>query len=114
MGQIIEALKETEKLENTIVVFTSDNGPWSMFTEYSGIARPLRGPEINDLGRGTRVPFIVSSTVVESQEYHGLMTHYDIYATLATLAGVTVPEGQAIDSLDMSKVWLEGAEPYQT
>ena len=115
MGQIIEALKETEKLENTIVVFTSDNGPWSMFTEYSGIARPLRGQKSTTWEGGTRVPFIVSwPGQVKSQEHHGLMTHYDIYATLATLAGVTVPEGQAIDSLDMSKVWLEGAESPRT
>ena len=115
MGQIIKALEETGKRENTIVVFTSDNGPWSMFTEFSGIADPLRGQKSTTWEGGTRVPFIVSwPGQIERGSRRGLMTHYDVYATLASIAGIQVPAGHAIDSIDMSNVWLKGVPSERT
>ena len=55
VGKIVEALKETNQLENTIVVFTSDNGPWSMFKEFGGVAAPLRGEKSTTWEGGERV-----------------------------------------------------------
>ena len=110
VGEIVRALEETGQRENTLLVFTSDNGPWSMFTEFSGIARPLRGQKSTTWEGGTRVPFIVSwPGVIRPATHAGLMTHYDVYATLASLVGLELPAGQAIDSLDMSEVWLKQA-----
>lgn len=111
VGQIVNALEQTGQRENTLVVFTSDNGPWSMFTEFSGVARPLRGQKSTTWEGGTRVPFIVSwPSHIKRKQHAGLMTHYDVYATLANMVGIDIPQGQAIDSLDMSDVWLTGAK----
>jgi len=111
VGQIINALEQTGQRENTLVVFTSDNGPWSMFTEFSGVARPLRGQKSTTWEGGTRVPFVVSwPGHIDAARHDGLMTHYDVYATLANMIGIDIPQGQAIDSLDMSDVWLTGAK----
>ncbi len=111
VGQIVNALEQTGQRENTLVVFTSDNGPWSMFTEFSGVARPLRGQKSTTWEGGTRVPFIVSwPSHIKRKQHAGLMTHYDVYATLAAIVGIEIPNHQAIDSLDMSDVWLTGAK----
>ena len=111
LGEIVNALEQSGKRENTLVVFTSDNGPWSMFTEFSGVARPLRGQKSTTWEGGTRVPFIVSwPGHIKPNQHAGVMTHYDVYATLAKIVGIEIPNGQAIDSLDMSDVWLTGAE----
>ena len=115
IGQIVETLEATGKRENTMVVFTSDNGPWSMFTEFSGIASPLRGQKSTTWEGGTRVPFIVSwPGNVKSGDHAGLMTHYDVYATLASIVGVAIPDGHAIDSIDMSEVWRTGVASPRT
>ena len=115
VGQIVKALEETGKRKNTIVIFTSDNGPWSMFTEFSGIASPLRGQKSTTWEGGTRVPFIVSwPDNLKLGKHDGLMTHYDVYATLASIVGVSIPEGHAIDSMDMSEVWLQGTPSART
>jgi arylsulfatase A-like enzyme len=53
-GEIINKLKELNLLENTIVVFMSDNGPW-----YGGNTGGLKGMKANNWEGGTRVPFII-------------------------------------------------------
>jgi len=60
------------------------------------------------------VPFIASwPGHIKPNQHAGLMTHYDVYATLAAIVGVEIPNGQAIDSLDMSDVWLTGAKSHR-
>ena len=115
VGNIIDTLKETDLLENTIVVFTSDNGPWSMFREFGGVATPLRGEKSTTWEGGERVPCIVSwAGHIKPAVCRELMANYDIYATLAALTGTTVLDGQAIDSLDMSQVFLAGEPSPRT
>ena len=111
VGQIVAALKKTEQLEETIVIFTSDNGPWTMFSEFGGTASPLRGEKSTTWEGGERVPCIVSwpskiKPAVSSQ----FMVNYDMYATLAKLTASQIPQGHAIDSLDMAEVLLHGAK----
>ncbi|MEM7385185.1 MAG: sulfatase-like hydrolase/transferase [Verrucomicrobiota bacterium] len=110
VGKILGALKAANQLEKTIVVFTSDNGPWTMFTEFSGIAKPLRGEKSTTWEGGDRVPFIFSwpGQVEEAEVRPGLMIKHDVYATLAALVGANVPDGEAMDSLDLSSFLLRG------
>ncbi len=107
VGEIVSALEEAGLRERTIVIFTSDNGPWTMFTEFSGVSGLLRGEKSTTWEGGERVPFIVSwPGRIRPKVNHGLMANYDVYATLASLAGVDIPSGQAIDSLNMSGLWI--------
>ena len=111
VGQIVDALKKTDLLEKTIVVFTSDNGPWSMFKEFGGVAIPLRGEKSTTWEGGERVPCIVAwPGTIEPGVRSQLVANYDMYATFAKLTDTTIPEGQAIDSLDMSEVLLNDAK----
>ena len=107
VGEIVNALRGRELVEKTIVVFTSDNGPWSMFNEFGGVADPLRGEKSTTWEGGERVPCVVSwPTHIKPGENGDLMVNHDIYATFATITGTTIPDGHAIDSIDMSGVFL--------
>ncbi|MFT4637461.1 MAG: arylsulfatase A [Verrucomicrobiales bacterium] len=115
VGEIIKTLKANGLFENTLVVFTSDNGPWSMFKEFGGVAHPLRGEKSTTWEGGERVPCIVSwPGSIPQGVCEEFMTNYDVYATLACLTGAEILSGQAMDSLDMSKVLLSGAPSSRT
>ncbi len=92
-GEVIKALKDAGVLENTIVIFTSDNGP-------SGVAAtPLHGGKGSTWEGGFRVPFIVRwpKEFPQGQVCHEMATMMDFYPTLAKLTGVQVPNDRKID-----------------
>ncbi len=59
LGQINKALKENKIEDNTIVIFTSDNGPWLSFGNHAGSAGGLREGKMTSWEGGQRVPFII-------------------------------------------------------
>ena len=115
VGEIVKALEEEKLTKKTIVVFTSDNGPWSMFKEFGGVSGPLRGEKSTTWEGGDRVPCIVSwPGSISGRVSDQLMINYDMYATFGKLTGSTFPKGQAIDSIDFSRHWLEGSPGERT
>ena len=109
-----EFMKEIEKLglkEDTIVIFSSDNGPvlndgyHDRAEELCGDhkpAGPLRGGKYSMFDGGTRVPFILSYPgTVEPGRSSAIVCHVDFLASFAKLAETEIPEGAAPDSLDM-------------
>ena len=58
VGQVMAAVKEAGIDEQTLIVFTSDNGPWTMFEVHGGTAAPLRGEKGTSWEGGFRVPGI--------------------------------------------------------
>lgn len=115
VGQIVKTLEAEQLTKKTIIVFTSDNGPWTMFKEFGGVSGPLRGEKSTTWEGGDRVPCIVSWPGKIAPAVSGqLMVNYDMYATFARLAGATVAKGQAIDSIDFSDHWLAGKTGRRT
>lgn len=108
VGQIVEALKKTGKAENTLVVFTSDNGPWLTFRTHGGSAGPLRGGKGGTFEGGLRVPAIfwwpskISAGVVTD-----LGTTLDLFPTLSRLSGAKVPSDRVYDGYDLADVLLK-------
>jgi arylsulfatase A-like enzyme len=92
VGQILKVLKDTGIDGNTLVVFTSDNGPWSMFGPHGGTAGPLRGEKGTSWEGGYRVPGIfrwpgkIAPGIID-----GMGASLDLYATFAALAGADQP-----------------------
>ena len=108
VGQIVEALEDRGLTENTLVVFTSDNGPWTCFKEHGGTAHPLRGEKSTCWEGGPRVPGIVCwPGRIAPRVSEEFVVAVDMYATFAELAGGEVRDGQAIDSLDCSAMLLD-------
>lgn len=108
VGEIMKTLKTNGLLENTLVVLTSDNGPVvnDGYADYSvellGNHQPwgkLRGGKYSSFEAGTRVPFIVSwQGIVTSGISDALVSHIDLFASMAKLAGVSLKDGIAPDS----------------
>ena len=92
VGQVMAALTEVGIDKHTLVVFTSDNGPWSMFGPHGGTAGPLRGEKGTSWEGGFRVPGIFHwPGTIASGEVHGMAANLDLYATFAALSGGTEP-----------------------
>jgi len=108
-------LKEHDLEKNTLVVFTSDNGPWSMFTPFGGVAGLLNGEKSTTWEGGERVPaiFYWPGTLQPkvSQEF---VVNIDVYATIAKLTSSCIKEGEAIDSIDFSETLLHGTPSQRT
>lgn len=108
VGEIMKALKKAGIAKNTLVVLTSDNGPvvndgyLDQSVELLGEHRPwgnMRGGKYSNFEAGTRVPFIVSwPAAVPPGVSNALVSHIDLFASMAGLVGEQVKEGVAIDS----------------
>jgi arylsulfatase A-like enzyme len=102
VGEILKALKQHGLEEQTLVIFTSDNGPWLSYGNHGGSAGPLREGKGTSWEGGTRVPFIarwpgkIPAGKVQDQP---AMT-IDLLPTIATLAGVPLPP-RPIDGRDI-------------
>jgi len=102
MGRIMDALKRTGNDRNTLVIFTSDNGPWLSYGDHAGSAGPLREGKGTSWEGGVRVPFIAwwpgkipaGKTVIEPA-----MT-VDLLPTIARLIGGRLPDHK-IDGVDI-------------
>jgi len=93
VGQILETLDELGIADDTLVVFTSDNGPWLAFGNYAGSAGPLREGKWTTFEGGQRVPGIVrwprrtSGNAVSNE----IVTAMDLFPTIAAITGAEPP-----------------------
>ncbi len=117
VGEITRTLERLKLTDNTLVIFTSDNGPvlfdgyFDRAAEDTGSHQPaggLRGWKYLRFEGGTRVPFIASwpGHVPAGQTTDQLFCLVDLPATAAALTGKPVPAGAAIDSLNLLPVLL--------
>jgi arylsulfatase A-like enzyme len=124
-GELLEKLKTTDDprwpghqlIENTLVIFTSDNGPnigdnLGRNQESGG----LRGKKAKIWEGGIRVPFMVSwPAVLEGGKLnHSIVSLTDLYATLARVVGHSLAPEEAQDSHDVFAYWKETSEAPDT
>ena len=108
VGQIVKTLKENGLEKNTLVVFTSDNGPWLIYRELGGSAGPLNNGKGTCWEGGFRVPAIfrwpgrIKQSVVDD-----IGSGLDLWSTFARIAGAKPPNEFATDSLDLSGTLLQ-------
>lgn len=109
VGQILTALKETKLDKNTIVVFTSDNGPWLIMNDEGGSAGLLRNGKGSTWEGGMREPCIIwSPGNIKPAIITGLGTTMDLYTTFSKMAGVEIPNDRVVDGVDLTDVLLKG------
>jgi arylsulfatase A-like enzyme len=105
LGQVLDALKELGLDEKTLVVFTSDNGPWieGHLGDYGGSADPLRGSKMMTWDGGPRVPCICRwpGKVPAGKVCDQIVTTMDLLPTFARLAGAKLPGDRIIDGKDL-------------
>lgn len=102
VGQVLDALKANGLDENTLVLFTSDNGG-AGYIGLPDVNAPFRGWKISLFEGGIHVPFfarwpgrIAPGTVVKEPVHH-----FDLYATAAAAGGATLPQDRKMDGVDL-------------
>jgi uncharacterized sulfatase len=117
VGKIVEALEENGLTENTLIIFTSDNGG-AGYIALPDINKPYRGWKLTHFEGGTHVPFMakwpaqIGAVTFMEDPIH----HIDIFHTIAAAAGVKVPDDRVLDGVNLLpyiKNTAEGA-PHDT
>jgi arylsulfatase A len=110
VGQILTKLDELGLAENTVVVFTSDNGPWHGWTAADngtggeiGTGFPYRGGKFDYWEGGTRVPAIIRfpNAIPAGVISNGLVSGTDWFKTFVNLGGGTIPTDRTLDGEDL-------------
>ena len=111
LGRLMDTLEELDLLDNTLLMITSDNGPW-----YEGSTGGLRGRKFDVYEGGVRMPFVAqwprvipAGTLCEQPA-----SQMDLLPTLTKLAGGEVPQDRIIDGRDIWHLFLnQGGSPHE-
>jgi len=104
VGQILDRLDQLNLADNTLVIFTSDNGPWKVMGKAGGSAGELREGKQFTFEGGMRVPAVAywPGTIAAGTEPAGIATMMDWLPTFSRLAGATLPTDRVIDGKDIT------------
>ncbi|MEQ8953690.1 MAG: sulfatase, partial [Gammaproteobacteria bacterium] len=111
VGQVLATLERLELMDNTLVLFTSDNGPW-----FEGSSGPFRDRKGSSWEGGQRVPFIAQwpGTIPAGVVSNEAAMNIDIFPTLLRLAGGDIEQHGAIDGRDMLAMLTDnGPSPHE-
>lgn len=108
VGRVLDTLRELKLENDTLVVFTSDNGPWLSQGTNGGVAGPLRGGKGSTYEGGVRVPTIAwwPGRVPAGSSCDAVAANYDFLPTFVKLAGGLTPADRKIDGRDISPLLL--------
>lgn len=108
VGKIMATLTAEGIAENTIIIFTSDNGPWLPFKLNGGSAGLLRAGKGTTWEGGMREPTIFwSPAKIPPGVVSNLGSTMDLFTTFSKLAGAKIPDDRIIDGVDLSGVLFE-------
>jgi arylsulfatase A len=113
VGQILETLRSEGIAENTLVVFTSDNGPWLIFKSHGGSSGLLRGGKGGTFEGGMREPTIFWwPEKIKPGVVMEMATTMDLLPTFSKLANASLPDDRIYDGYDISPVMFNtGTNP---
>jgi arylsulfatase A-like enzyme len=116
VGRILDTLRRLKLDRNTLVVFTSDNGPWAVFDEQGGSAGLLRGAKGGTFEGGMREPTIFwQPGAIKPAVVTDIGSTLDLLPTFCALAGVKAPADRVLDGNDLSAALRgRGRSPRQT
>ncbi|MBD3176150.1 MAG: sulfatase-like hydrolase/transferase [Armatimonadia bacterium] len=108
LGRIMDKLEELGLVEDTMVVVTSDNGPW-----FEGSTGGLRGRKFDTYEGGVRMPFVAQwpRAIKPRTVCFEPASLLDLMPTFASLAGGELPRGKTIDGVDISAAFRAEAMP---
>ena len=117
LGELLDTINALGIKNNTIVVFTADNGPESLSTGETsltvetavhGSAGPWRGTLFTGFEGALRVPFVIRwpEKIKAGTSSDEIVHAMDLFPTLAKIVGSTVPDDRVIDGIDMSNFFL--------
>ena len=113
VGRVMQALKANGLDENTLVMFTSDNGG-AGYIGLPGVNEPYRGWKITLFEGGIRVPFLARwpARLPAGETFDAPVHHFDMYATAAAAAGADLPTDRVMDGVDLT-AYVTGIDTTQ-
>jgi arylsulfatase A len=107
VGEVLKKISNLNLEEKTLVIFTSDNGPW-----WQGSSGGLRGRKNNLMEGGFRVPFIACwpNTLPAGTIIDEMAIGFDIFPTCLSIAGIPTPTDRIIDGKNLLSI-LQGTAP---
>jgi uncharacterized sulfatase len=104
VGEVLKQLSDLGLDEKTLIIFTSDNGPW-----WQGSTGGLRGRKNNIADGGLRVPFIARwpNTLPAGRISDEFAVNFDIFSTCLSVSGSPIPDDRVIDGRTLMPI-LEG------
>src|ERR1700722_14157578 len=108
VGQVMEEVKKLGLADNTLIIYSSDNGPWLKQGTNAGTAAPLRGGKAGTFEGGERVPSLAwwPGHVPAGTSGDAVMANFDLMPTFYKLAGGTAPFKHQIDGKDISPLFF--------
>lgn len=108
VGRLMAELKKQKIDDNTIVVYTSDNGPWLIKGDHGGHALPLYEGKMTFFEGGMRVPCVMRwpGNIPGNTTCNELALTMDLLPTLAKFAGAKIPKGLDLDGKKIDKLLL--------
>ncbi|TKG96303.1 arylsulfatase [Puteibacter caeruleilacunae] len=103
VGEVMKAIEAAGVADNTIIMFSSDNGPWLTYGNHAGSSGDLREGKGTVFGGGQKVPFIVSmpGTIPSGAVNEEVITAMDIFPTIMNLTESGFPRMNPIDGKDI-------------
>ena len=113
VGRVMQALKTNGIDENTLVMFTSDNGG-AGYIGLPDVNEPYRGWKITLFEGGIRVPFLARwpARLPAGETFDAPVHHFDMYATAAAAAGADLPTDRVMDGVDLT-AYVTGIDTSQ-
>lgn len=102
VGEVLKTLREQGLEENTLIVLTSDNGPWANYGNHAGSAGGLREAKATTFDGGNRIPCVMywKGTVQPGTTCNKLASNIDLLPTLAAISGAPLPQ-RKIDGVSL-------------
>lgn len=102
VGEIVKAIEENGLADNTLIIFTSDNGPWLNFGNHAGSSGGLREGKGTSFEGGQRVPSVMKwpGVIPEGIVCNKMAATIDILPTLVAITGAPLPE-KKIDGVNI-------------
>ena len=116
VGQVLETLRKHNLDDNTLVIFTSDNGPWLIFNDHGGSAGLLRDGKGSTWEGGMREPTVAwwPGTIPAGSVSAEISSTMDIYATAPDIAGIDLPNDRELDSINLMPILTGGKGDRET
>ena len=104
VGQILQTLKSEGLDKNTLVIFTSDNGPWLLCKQEGGSPGPLKDGKASMFEGGFRVPCIMWGAMVKPGYITDMASTLDLLPTFCEIAGIPLPSDRHYDGISLLNV----------
>lgn len=115
VGEIIKRLEELNILDETLVIFSSDNGPWLTMRDMGGSAGELRNGKMYTFEGGMRVPTLamMKGLIPEGIESNEIISQLDWMPTFASLSRSQIPKEVIIDGDDITEILRGNSFDYE-